>query len=90
MKTCKNHNGDIQYDEVVYIDCPLCKVKERVGDLISQIVESEKNRIEETINRIEETIKTRLNYIEAAMCYECRDSNEEDLSAIFDVFDVLP
>ena len=26
MKTCDKHHGQIQYDGVIYLECPLCRV----------------------------------------------------------------
>lgn len=26
MKTCDKHHGEIQYDGMIYLECPLCKM----------------------------------------------------------------
>ena len=26
MKKCDKHHGEIQYDEIIYTDCPMCKM----------------------------------------------------------------
>ena len=28
MKKCDKHHGDITYDEVIYLECPLCKMND--------------------------------------------------------------
>lgn len=33
MKKCDKHHGDIEYDEKIYLECPMCKVKADLLDI---------------------------------------------------------
>lgn len=37
IRTCSEHLGEIQYDGVIYLECPLCKVKKEVDDVVGSI-----------------------------------------------------
>lgn len=32
MKKCDKHHGDIEYDEKIYLECPLCKKSEQADE----------------------------------------------------------
>jgi uncharacterized protein (DUF3084 family) len=59
MQKCDNHAGKIEYDEVVYLDCPLCKTKaeleelEGISDTLED-VEKELKSVEEELEKVTE------------------------------------
>ena len=66
MKKCDKHHGEIQYDEVIYTDCPMCvmsdydEIVEDNTDLgnhredLKIVVEGAYNKLDELIKDIEE------------------------------------
>ena len=70
MKKCEEHHGEIQYDERIYLECPLCKVElkkydELAGDNSELVEDNEKMSIqiddlktamEDAINKLEEFV----------------------------------
>ena len=66
MKKCEEHHGDIEYDEKIYLECPVCKASAKVielqeehGEIITELItklEEENDRFQEEWDKFMEGI----------------------------------